>query len=183
VADERPAEVALVQDFINTYDLEDDSDEVETSDALASWLAARGLLEPGAAVDEGEHRLALELRESLRRLLRGQHEHRVDPASVAEINDLAAALPLRVRFDDGGHATVEPGLVGVRGALGGILGDVALAMSSGSWARLKTCSADSCQWVFYDRSKNRSGRWCSMRVCGNRSKTRSYRARRSSEPV
>jgi len=35
-----------------------------------------------------------------------------------------------------------------------------------------------CQWAFYDRSKNRSGRWCSMRTCGNRTKTRAYRTRR-----
>ncbi len=39
------------------------------------------------------------------------------------------------------------------------------------------CSSDTCQWAFYDRSKNRSGRWCSMQVCGNRTKTRAYRAR------
>ena len=52
------------------------------------------------------------------------------------------------------------------------------AMADGTWSRLKACSADSCQWVFYDTSKNRSGHWCSMRVCGNRAKARQFRARR-----
>jgi predicted RNA-binding Zn ribbon-like protein len=31
--------------------------------------------------------------------------------------------------------------------------------------------------VFYDRSKNRSGRWCVMAECGNRAKVRAYRER------
>ncbi|MGH2778535.1 MAG: CGNR zinc finger domain-containing protein, partial [Actinomycetota bacterium] len=31
--------------------------------------------------------------------------------------------------------------------------------------------------AFYDHSKNRSGKWCTMRVCGNRAKTRAYRER------
>jgi predicted RNA-binding Zn ribbon-like protein len=35
-------------------------------------------------------------------------------------------------------------------------------------------------WVFYDRSRNRSRHWCSMGVCGNRAKTRTYRAKRAS---
>ena len=41
----------------------------------------------------------------------------------------------------------------------------------------QVCVADDCQWAFYDTSKNRSRHWCSMGVCGNRQKTRTYRAR------
>jgi predicted RNA-binding Zn ribbon-like protein len=52
-------------------------------------------------------------------------------------------------------------------------------MADGSWSRLKTCRNHGCRWVFYDLSKNRSASWCSMQLCGNRRKTRVYRARRS----
>ena len=31
--------------------------------------------------------------------------------------------------------------------------------------------------VFYDQSRNRSRAWCSMEVCGNREKARSFRVR------
>ncbi|HEX6654657.1 MAG TPA: CGNR zinc finger domain-containing protein, partial [Candidatus Limnocylindria bacterium] len=31
---------------------------------------------------------------------------------------------------------------------------------------------------FFDRSRNRSGTWCTMAVCGSRMKSRSYRSRR-----
>jgi predicted RNA-binding Zn ribbon-like protein len=42
---------------------------------------------------------------------------------------------------------------------------------------MKACRAEDCRWAFYDRSRNRSRAWCSMRECGNRAKARSYRAR------
>jgi predicted RNA-binding Zn ribbon-like protein len=50
-------------------------------------------------------------------------------------------------------------------------------MLDGSWPRLKACAADNCQWAFYDHSRNHSRVWCSMDVCGNREKVRSYRER------
>jgi predicted RNA-binding Zn ribbon-like protein len=43
------------------------------------------------------------------------------------------------------------------------------------------CTSDECLWAFYDRSRNRSRHWCSMGVCGNRAKTRTYRAKRSND--
>jgi predicted RNA-binding Zn ribbon-like protein len=44
---------------------------------------------------------------------------------------------------------------------------------------MKACALhDSCEWAFYDWSKNRSGTWCDMAVCGNRAKARAYRERR-----
>jgi len=54
----------------------------------------------------------------------------------------------------------------------------------GTWARLKVCAEDACMWAFYDRSKNRSGNWCSMAVCGNRMKARRhYQRARATPPV
>ena len=51
------------------------------------------------------------------------------------------------------------------------------ADAHGRWTRLKLCPADDCLVPFYDRSKNRSRRWCDVAVCGNREKTRTYRSR------
>jgi predicted RNA-binding Zn ribbon-like protein len=47
--------------------------------------------------------------------------------------------------------------------------------------RLKQCPGTDCGWVFLDTSKNRSRRWCEMRLCGNRSKVRAARGRARSE--
>lgn len=55
---------------------------------------------------------------------------------------------------------------GVKGALGRILADVAVASSKGTWARMKICAAEDCRWAYYDHSKSRTGRWCAMETCG-----------------
>jgi predicted RNA-binding Zn ribbon-like protein len=52
------------------------------------------------------------------------------------------------------------------------------AMIDGRWQRLKTCPGEHCGWVFYDHSRNNSGRWCSMAVCGGRTKARTHYQRR-----
>jgi predicted RNA-binding Zn ribbon-like protein len=69
----------------------------------------------------------------------------------------------------------------VDGAIGVLLAIVAEAMLDGSWSRMKACPGRHCGWVFYDRSKNGTGRWCSMAVCGGREKARSYYRRRTVE--
>jgi predicted RNA-binding Zn ribbon-like protein len=50
-------------------------------------------------------------------------------------------------------------------------------MTLGTFERLKICRNDECQWAFYDHSRNRSGVWCTMAVCGNRMKGRAFRTR------
>ena len=64
--------------------------------------------------------------------------------------------------------------------LGWLLSFVYAATADGTWPRLKACREHTCEWAFYDHTKNRSGAWCSMAVCGNRAKARTYRARRAS---
>jgi predicted RNA-binding Zn ribbon-like protein len=54
-------------------------------------------------------------------------------------------------------------------------------MTEGSWQRLKACGLDTCQWGFFDNSKNQSGHWCAMQVCGNKAKARAFRERRRSK--
>jgi predicted RNA-binding Zn ribbon-like protein len=39
-------------------------------------------------------------------------------------------------------------------------------------ARVKVCASSTCQWLFFDTSKNGSRCWCRMEVCGNREKGR-----------
>jgi predicted RNA-binding Zn ribbon-like protein len=48
----------------------------------------------------------------------------------------------------------------------------------GRWERLKACPRDPFFWAFYDRSKNRPGRWCRMEQCGTIEKARAFRERR-----
>jgi predicted RNA-binding Zn ribbon-like protein len=62
------------------------------------------------------------------------------------------------------------------------LGPIALAavrlFTEGDFHRIRECGGHACGWLFYDRSKNKSRRWCEMEVCGNRAKQRRLAARR-----
>ena len=101
-----------------------------------------------------------------------------DLEELATPTDLAAWLHERGLLPAGvGLAASE--LRGFAGALAQLLVPVARAAPDGTWERVKACAADDCQWAFYDRSRNRAGRWCNMAVCGNRTKVRAYRSKRS----
>ena len=73
-----------------------------------------------------------------------------------------------------------PGADPVTAAAAGVLATVHAASADGTWERLKECANPGCRWVFYDTSRNRSGRWCAMGECGDVMKARAYRERRRS---
>jgi predicted RNA-binding Zn ribbon-like protein len=179
-----PGQLELVRTFVNTRDIEAGADELATPAGLDGWLRSNGLAgEPGAEVRAGSDdlRLAIALREALRAVLRAhvRGAHRAEPgsAAVTELRAIAARLPTRLAIADDGHPALAPAASGPAGGLTKILLIAAEAATAGTWQRLKVCSADACQWAFYDRSPTRSGCWCSMAVCGSRVKSRSYRKR------
>jgi len=177
-----PDGLSLVIDYVNTRDREAASDELGSPRRLGKWLQERGLLDAREASELGEDELgrAVALREELRGHMFANNARQ--PADWAPLDRIVRRGRLQVRFTDDGRALLEPATAGFDGALARLLVPVALAAGDGNWRRVKACAADTCQWAFYDRSRNRSGRWCEMAVCGNRTKVRSYRARSSSPP-
>ncbi|WP_232327322.1 CGNR zinc finger domain-containing protein [Herbidospora yilanensis] len=166
-----PAE--LLRDFVNTYDVETDTDDLTSPQALRDWLEAHGL---ESAADLA---LAKELREGLRAGLRHNHDAVAYPAPEP-LETALTALPLRVTLD-GGTPRLAPADGADQRGLAQLAAMIAAAHADGTWPRLKVCVESTCQAAFIDASKNRSRAWCSMRVCGNRTKTRTYRARRQAE--
>jgi predicted RNA-binding Zn ribbon-like protein len=178
---EAPGELELVRRFVNTRDIEEESDELDSPGSLLAWFASVDLLnEDGATADEKDLERALALREGLRELLVANSGEEIEMVSIGELNRAARSVCLTVRFDHDGRAILEPESSGVSAALGRILAAVVGATDEGTWGRLKVCTNDACQWAFYDHSKNRSGKWCTMEVCGNRMKARTFRQRQTS---
>lgn len=173
-----PGGLAPVQGFVNTADLESGRDDLATTEGSRAWLVRYGLLEPEAAIADDEHRDVLEVREALRDLLE-HHTQAPDPAALAILQRAAGRSPLTVAFEGAASARLEPTATGVAGALGRLFAIVYTAMIEGTWQRLKVCQNETCRWVFYDHSKNRSGSWCTMAACGSRLKARAYRQRRA----
>ena len=178
---EAPGELELVREFVNTWDLEDDEDELDSPAALTEWLSAHGLLEPrGASATAADVERATGVREALRALMLANAGGPLDPTAPATLDEAARRARLGVRFGPDGSVELAPAAAGIDAALGRIVSRAVTAMSEGSWPRLKACGDEGCRWAFYDHTKNRSGVWCDMAVCGNRAKARAFRERRSS---
>jgi hypothetical protein len=168
------ADLRLIEEFLNTVDERTFSrhgeshvagEHLTSPEALSEWLAAHDL--PTARIDlqPADLTATVTLRTALRQALLGEL-------------DAATALtdyPLRLVPDQsrGLRMAAESG----RPWLDAIVETVAQSAARGEWQRVKLCSAPDCHWAFYDTSRNGRGRWCSMDVCGNRTKTRSYRER------
>jgi predicted RNA-binding Zn ribbon-like protein len=158
-----PGALQLVEEFVNTLDLETGNETLD-----ADWLAAHDL-------HVGELAEARALREALRALLLANNGRPLDPAAVRKLDAEGRRAGLEVRFDAGGHAALAAPADG----LARLLAIVAHAEADGTWARMKACPDAHCAWAFYDSTRNRSRTWCDMAICGNRAKARAFRARRA----
>ena len=162
--------------FVNTYN-PDAGDLVGSPEALRAWLVGQSLLAEGEPVDRAGHRRALRLREAVRRLGMANHDGVPDPAALEEVDALGRTCGLVVRLREDGTAALEAAGRGVDAALARLLAILYTATVDGTWARFKVCRNDTCRWAFYDRSKNRSGRFCGT-ACGNAVAARAYRRRK-----
>ena len=178
VAKPPPHGLELVIDFVNTLEPDEDREDLATPAQLRDWLTERQLLDAHAPpLGDAQRTQAVQLREALRALMLEHNGGEPDEEAARELERVARRGELAVRFGAGGSARLAPGARGFAGALAALLVPVADAARDGTWQRVKACRADDCLWAFYDRSRNRSGVWCSMAVCGNRAKVRSYRSR------
>lgn len=170
-----PGDLALVQSFVNTLDIEAEQEQLTDAEALRRWLLEHGLIADRDLVAEADLRDAIELRESLRAVLLAHNGIELGRESARGFERVAARVPLAARLGDDGDVRLAPALPGAAGAWGKLLAIAAGAARDGTWQRLKACPSETCHWAFYDHSKNRSGQWCTMRLCGTRSKMRRYR--------
>ncbi|HEX3792630.1 MAG TPA: CGNR zinc finger domain-containing protein [Pseudonocardiaceae bacterium] len=157
----RDAELVLA--FLNTLDVEQGTDALNDEADWQEWAARTGLAPPG----DRDHARAV--RTALREAVG-------DP--LASDGVPLGSAPIGVTLDDRG----VPVLAGAD-AVGQVLAASVRLSVLGQWDRVKICPADNCRWAFFDHSRNRSRTWCSMRVCGNRTKARIWRERARVRPA
>ena len=167
----------LVRDYVNTLDFETGIDTIASPDELATWFSEQGLVEDFVEPSDEEVADALAVREAIRELLLANNGVDADAAGASKtLEEAGRKAHLAVRFEDG-RPLLAPEGDGARAAIGRIVATVAELAPTDEWKRLKTCRDEHCRVVFYDKSRNHSRAWCSMEVCGNREKARSFRAR------
>jgi predicted RNA-binding Zn ribbon-like protein len=158
------AGVVLLEDLLNTLDVDAGTDALDDERSAAAWLTQHGY---SGDVDAENLTLARGVRAALR----------------GELGEAPAPMPhiaVQVVIDEEGPRLAGAGTP-LQRVLGEALAEAVALRATGEWSRLKTCAMDSCRWVFFDASRNRSGRWCSMSGCGNKAKTAAYRARHRSD--
>lgn len=175
--DAAPGQLGLVQSFLNTLDIEAGTDRLADSASAHAWLAETRLTSPGTEYDEADLRRLIDVRRAVHELVAANAGAGLERRAVTTLNEAARRVRLGVRLHPvDGYRVMAEG-VGVDRPIGELLISITGAMAAGTWSRLKVCANETCQRAFYDASRNRSGRWCSMARCGNRMKGRSYRQR------
>jgi predicted RNA-binding Zn ribbon-like protein len=172
-------EIDLLVGFVNTHDLEEETDTIADPALLRTWIAEQAG-EHLPDIDDDDHRRLLGLRESLRALLRTNNGGDAGEAELQALRDAAARSRYRLSFDPAGHLSLAPARADLSGFEARLLLAIERLQCEDAWPRLKACTDEGCQWAFYDTTRNRSRTWCSMDVCGNREKTKRYRQRKTS---
>ena len=171
-----PEPLVRVQSLVNTVELPDGPDRLADPADARPWLVDNALLAPTAELTEADLDLVRGVREALRALL--VHNAGGPPPSGEALSPLQAVadggLPAPI-CGDAGEVRLSATGDSVRERLVELLLIMRDAQRDGSWARLKACANDECQWAFYDRSRNHGGTWCEMSACGNKLKNRDFR--------
>jgi predicted RNA-binding Zn ribbon-like protein len=177
-----PDDLELVRSFLSLHDHErENPDGLPPSlESLRWWLGSRNLVPSGEPVKDQDLAWALRVRDALTAKVRENMGDPRDTEATEQLNRAAEETGLRVCFGCTEGEPIHVDATGVRGGVGRILGAAFLAELDGRWERFRVCHAPGCTAVFFDRSKNKSGKWCSMSACGNRAKVRAFRERQAS---
>lgn len=186
---------ALCLDLANTVDNRPTSEPRELLNDyfdLISWAAQAGAvssdqaarLRAAAQRHPGEARRALErarvLREALFSIFARAAEKR--PLTEGDLTELSRAVKdalSQLRLATSGRRVEWQWAPGQATALDSVLWRAARSgaalLTSPDLERVRRCAGKGCAWLFIDRSRNRTRRWCDMTVCGNRAKAKRFR--------
>ena len=173
-----PQPLLLIQSLVNTIELPDGADRLADPADARPWLVDNGLLPPRAEPTAGDLELLRAVREALRTML--VHNAGGPPpnkTALAVLKTIADGGSARADLGDHGEIRLAADGDSLRERLVDVLLIIRDAQRDGTWAMLKACANDECQWAFYDKSRNHGGTWCDMATCGNKLKNRAFRAR------
>ena len=129
------------------------------------------------------HRTAITLREAIYRVFAAQVKSQAaKPKDVKMIEEFATeAIKHRQLSYSGGQYQWEWKSEKDE-MLGWVLWPIAESaaglLTSAEIKKVRTCAAPKCEWLFLDKSRSHSRRWCDMSVCGNRQKARRHYQRK-----
>jgi predicted RNA-binding Zn ribbon-like protein len=185
-----PDELANLYDFANSLDVRHfthhgvqhvQDDELKGPRELGAWMARRGLLAEGEKITAAMFDKALQFRTGIRAYLQCDPGERRKDGKVARLlNGALRAFPLGAEIGNDRGMTLRAARGDALAGLSKVVAELYDGSIKGTMDRLKMCAAQECRRVFFDRSKPATRRWCMSTLCGNRTKTRTYRRRHRS---
>ena len=181
-------------DFVNTEVIDHGkrTDLLRGFKDLSAWLAQAGLMDEGETVDAArkwhetdEGRDALAQARELRREIRNaaQAVSKGNPLPATFLEAVNGVLCERVGYE---QFELGDGMCRKRwrfqlSKASHLLAPIAQAAGDffclADPTLVKKCGNPACILFFYDTTKNRARRWCSMSVCGNRMKVAAHQRR------
>jgi predicted RNA-binding Zn ribbon-like protein len=185
-------------DLVNTVDWTSrgpEEDRLTSYEQLTRWAEGAGVITPAdgrrlrrsAAGRPRAAALAIEYarhtRATLRELFGALARHESPGGALPRFNQLLAEALARLEL---APAPGPQGAAGYRwhwrgqqrdprGVMWPVIWAAASLLESDELSRLRVCDGDDCGWMYVDRSRNGLRRWCQMRTCGTREKTRRRR--------
>ena len=182
-------------DLINTVDWTSrgpEEERLESFEELAGWAEGAGVIDAAAGrhlrrLGRGRPRAASaalaqahEVRSVLRELFLAIASGAPSDEPLARFNRLLrgalGALEIAPAKGGSGYRLRWRGERSeLRALLWPVLWSAAELLRSEEADRVRVCDGDECGWMYVDRSRNGLRRWCQMRTCGTREKTRRRR--------
>jgi predicted RNA-binding Zn ribbon-like protein len=171
VTDAAPGGLELVRRLVNTVELPNGPDELDSLEKARAWCLSYGL---APVKDQAHLGMLRDFRETLRDLLFANNGEGDMPAAWERLRPFLARtrLSLAVNPDRGLDLNPED-----KGPIASLLAVVYESQLLGTWLRLRACRKHSCRFAYYDHTKNASRAWCSMATCGNQAKAQRRRQR------
>lgn len=155
--------------FVNTNEPQMSQDLLRNPEQTRDWLVAEGF--KVGQLNHDDWAATIAFREGIRAAAAANNGYDLDADAVTALRGAIDRLELTVRAT--ADASLEVAATTPAGrALAPLAGALMAAQADGSWTRVKACARDTCRWLFYDTTRNRSRTWCTSTTCGSREKAR-----------
>ncbi|TPI77283.1 ABATE domain-containing protein [Mesorhizobium sp. B2-8-9] len=152
-------------------------DHLATAADILAWSRQTGLIDDDFALPSADHKALVKDVLALRRAVSdaGSAIAHGDEPPAAALDTIRryAAEALRTAALAGSPVSLH--FRGANRITGAIAWSALDLLRGDELSRLKQCPPHDCRWLFIDRTKNGSRRWCEMNSCGNRAKKQSHR--------
>lgn len=171
-----PGPLVLVEGFLNTWSGEMAIDDFKTPESTEQWLRSVELWKGEQQITQQQTQKLIQFRSDLRAWI-------LDSESGQALDTLTSDISFQVTFNMNGEIRFTSTGDSYHKVIGSLVEIISESQKNGTWDRFKCCALPTCGWAFYDSTRSRTKRWCSMQTCGSRHKSREHYKRKQQSDV